>query len=51
MYFIQNFRFGSKLFEELFGVMPDFEEIFVSSQKLCLRIRADVSIHVMLAHP
>lgn len=37
--------------EELFGVVPYSEEVLVAAEERASRVRADVGVHVVLAHP
>ena len=43
--------FFEYLFEELVRVVPDPEEVFISSQKTRLREGINISIHVSFFHP
>jgi len=40
-----------KLFEQLFSVMPDSEEIFVSSEQSGAGVGPDFGVHTGLLHP
>lgn len=44
-------RGGVASFEELFSVVPYSEEVLVAAEERAARIRANVRVHVVFAHP